>query len=221
MSGRQIDILYEDNHLLVAIKPANMPSQADASGDLDMLTYLKGYIKEKYEKPGEVYLGLVQRLDRPTAGVMVFARTSKAAARLQKQQQNGQFQKVYHAILEGVPDDRGTLTDYLLKGRDNNVRVVPPDTPGAKQAILRYRLLEHSHGRSWVEIELITGRSHQIRVQFASRGMPLLGDARYGTGGQNLVLYAHKVRLFHPTKKDPMEFLSDEHIPRFQKLMKG
>ncbi|MDL2225688.1 RNA pseudouridine synthase, partial [Eubacteriales bacterium OttesenSCG-928-M02] len=164
---KNIDILYEDNHLLVVIKPPNMPTQADDSGDLDLLSYLKEYIKITYEKPGDVYLGLIQRLDRPTSGVMVFARTSKAAARLQQQQKDGTFQKYYHAILDGVPEERGTFTDFLLKERGNLSRVVPADTPGAKKAILHYRLLDYSHGRSWVEIDLVTGRSHQIRVQFA------------------------------------------------------
>ena len=147
-----VEILYEDNHLLVAVKPPNMPTQADSSGDMDILTYLKGYVKEAYGKPGAVYLGLVHRLDRPAAGVMVFARTSKAAERLSRQIQNGAFQKTYRAVVEGVPDDAGTFTDYLVKGEGNLSRVARADTPGAKRAVLHYRMLDHGNNLSLIHI---------------------------------------------------------------------
>ena len=216
-----VEILYEDNHLLVAVKPPNMPTQADSSGDMDILTYLKGYVKEAYGKPGAVYLGLVHRLDRPAAGVMVFARTSKAAERLSRQIQNGAFQKSYRAVVEGVPDDAGTFTDYLVKGEGNLSRVARADTPGAKRAVLHYRMLDHGNNRSLVEIDLVTGRPHQIRVQFASRGMPLVGDARYGSGGRQLALYATGISLIHPTKQERMDFVSDGCENRFNRLLRG
>ncbi|MBE5781278.1 MAG: RluA family pseudouridine synthase [Clostridiales bacterium] len=216
-----VEIVYEDNHLLVAIKPHNMPTQADSSKDMDILTYLKGYIKEEYNKPGAVYLGLVHRLDRPAAGLMVFARTSKAASRLATQLQNGELKKTYRAVIEGVPDDKGTFTDYLLKGDGNLSRVVKPGTPGAKQAVLHYQLIESRGNRSLVEVDLVTGRPHQIRVQFASRNMPLVGDARYGEGGRQLALYASGLSLIHPTKKERMDFTSDACDERFERYLRG
>lgn len=221
MRDDAVKILYEDNHLLVALKPPNMPAQADSSGDRDILTHLKEYLKEKYRKPGAVYLGLVHRLDRPAAGLMVFARTSKAANRLASQIQGGQFHKIYHAVVEGIPDDRGTFIDVLLKGEGNMSRVVSRDTPGAKQAVLHYRLLESRGARSLVEIDLITGRPHQIRVQFASRGMPLLGDARYGHGGRQLALYASGLSFLHPTKRERMAFTDDGWKERFARYLRG
>lgn len=199
-------ILYEDNHLLVAIKPHMVPSQADASGDPDMLTLLKAYIKEKYQKPGEVYLGLVHRLDRPAGGVMVFARTSKAAARLAAQMQEGRFQKTYLAVVTGNPPPAGDWEDDLLKDeKSNTVHVVPPGK--GKRAHLAFRVLGRREGMALCQIQLLTGRPHQIRVQFASRGFSLYGDARYGRGeGEHLALFSQKIELEHPTKKIPLVF---------------
>lgn len=203
-----LDVLYEDNHVLVVVKPCNVPSQADSSGDADMLTLCKAYIKEKHQKPGAVYLGLVHRLDRPTGGVMVFARTSKAAARLSEQVRRHDMQKTYRLrTTSGPADENGTLIDTLQKGRDGMVRVVPPDTPDGKRAELSYQVLERMpDGGSVCEVRLHTGRAHQIRVQFASRGWALAGDARYGKGGRQLALWAYQLSFVHPTRKERMTF---------------
>lgn len=200
-------IIYEDNHLLVALKPAGVPVQADSSGDDDFLSQLKRYIGKKYNKPGAVYLGLVHRLDRPTAGVMVFARTSKAASRLTAQFKKGGISKYYLAVLNGVPPEEGELNDYLIKDHDKNiVRTCEKETPGAKAASLTYKLLDVKDGRSLVRIKLGTGRSHQIRVQFSSRGFPLLGDRKYGSSAGELALFSHRLELTHPTTKEHMAF---------------
>lgn len=207
----QIPILYEDNHLLLVHKPPNIPVQEDSSGDRDVLTNLKDYIREKYNKPGEVFLGLVHRLDRPAQGVMVFARTSKAASRLSDQFRRRTVDKIYRAVVFGQTPSAGTLTDFLYKDRDKNqVEVVKENHPEAKSASLSYKTLATKDGLSLVEIELETGRSHQIRVQFANAGFPLWGDYRYGTSPQpqnrNLALLSFLLRFDHPTKKERMEF---------------
>lgn len=205
-------ILYEDNHLLVAVKPHNLPTQADSSGDEDFLSQLKAYLKEKYHKPGAVYLGLVHRLDRPAAGVMVFARTSKAAARLTAQMKAGTFEKEYIALVEGNLPACGALEDYLIKdAKTNTVRVGRADEPGAKRALLEYTVIECAAGWSRVRVRLHTGRSHQIRVQFASRGWPLVGDARYGRAdGAFLKLFSCKIAFAHPVGGRRMEFAAPE-----------
>lgn len=177
-----IPLLYEDNHLLVVVKPPNLPAQADRSGDEDLLRILKGYIGQKYAKPGNVYLGLVHRLDRPVGGVMVFARTSKAAARLSRAFSEHAQDRRYLAVLQGRLEAERSLEDWLLKGADGMVRVVPPDAPGAKRALLTTRPLAYRGERTLAEVTLQTGRSHQIRVQHAHAGLPLWGDARYGGG---------------------------------------
>ena len=210
-------ILYEDNHVIVAVKPQNMPSQADASRDMDFLTLLKQYIKEKYEKPGAVYLGLVHRLDRPAGGVMAFARTSKAAARLSAQIKGRSFQKGYYAVAAGKLPRAGTLVDELLKdGRTNTSHVVPQGTQGAKHAELSYRVLSEREGYSLADISLKTGRPHQIRVQFSHAGAPLVGDAKYG-GAENplLCLWSYRLSFLHPTKKERMTFtcLTPDRFP--------
>ena len=160
-----IRVLYEDNHLLVVEKPANVPVQADASGDEDLLTACKGYIKEKYAKPGEVYLGLVHRLDRPVGGVMVFARTSKAAARLTEQFSAHRARKRYAAIVEGEAPAEGRLTDFLLKNESTNTTaVVAVETPGAKQAKLSFRTLAREKGLSLLDVDLQTGQIGRAHV---------------------------------------------------------
>lgn len=209
-------VIYEDNHLVVVIKPPNIPSQADESGDLDMLTKVKNYIKVSANKPGAVYCGLVHRLDRVTGGIMVFARTTKAAARLSEQIQNGGFEKKYLAVVSGEPKLReGKLVDYLLKNEKRNVvEVVPSATTGAKRAELEFKVL-HTVGNAkdkgtLVEVRLVTGRSHQIRVQMANLGHPLFGDAKYSKGfgrGQNLALWAHSLSFVHPTTKEQLKFV--------------
>jgi len=205
-------ILYEDNHLLVVEKPENLPVQADASGDADLLSVCKAYVKEAYHKPGEAYLGLVHRLDRPVGGVMVFARTSKAAARLTAQFRDRTAHKRYVAIVEGSAPASGECVDWLLKDeRTNTTRVVPEGTDGAKKAILRYRTLARENGTSILDVELLTGRPHQIRVQLSSRGLPILGDMRYNPNakpGTQIRLWAYTLTVKHPTLGEPLTFWS-------------
>ena len=205
-----IRVLYEDNHLLVVEKPANVPVQADASGDEDLLTACKGYIKEKYAKPGEVYLGLVHRLDRPVGGVMVFARTSKAAARLTEQFSAHRARKRYAAIVEGSAPGEGRLTDFLWKDeRTNTTSVVPEGTPGAKLAKLSFRTLAWEKGLSLLDVDLQTGRPHQIRVQLSHAGFPIHGDQRYNPDarvGEQIRLWAYALTIVHPTLKEEMTF---------------
>lgn len=207
-----VPVLYEDNQVLVVVKPQNMPTQADESGDLDLLTLLKGYIKEKYNKAGEAFLGLVHRLDRPTGGVMVFARNSKSAARLCEAIITDDTEKKYLAVLNGCPKEkRGNLVTYLKKNTlTNNVYVATSATDGAKRAELEYKVLEDLGVISLVKVRLETGRSHQIRVQFASINNPVFGDVRYHgdtlAKGHNLALWAYELSFLHPTTKEKMVF---------------
>lgn len=204
----QTPILYEDNHLLVVEKPVNISSQLDQSKDKDLLTMLKEYIKVKHNKPGNVYLGLVHRLDRPVGGVMVFAKTSKAASRLSEQIRIGEFKKTYLAVVHGILDKKsGRLEDYLLKdSRTNMVRIVGSDAKGAKKAVLDYECIGYSGNFTLVRVCLRTGRSHQIRVQFAGIGHPLYGDQKYGVKfnkqGQQIALWSAEIVLTHPTLKE-------------------
>jgi len=214
-----VKVLYEDNHLLVVEKPVNMLTQGDATGDADLLSVLKQYIKEKYNKPGNVYLGLVHRLDRPVGGVMVFARTSKAASRLSDQVRRGTFKKVYLAVVRGKPPKSGRLQHYLCKdSATNTVRCFVAPREGAKEAILEYEVLEslaaseNADVLSLVKVNLITGRPHQIRAQFSFEGFPLYGDQKYGKEvnkpGQQLALWSTEIKLVHPTLKEDMVFRS-------------
>ena len=205
-----MNVLYEDNHLLVVEKPYGVPSQADSSGDDDMLSLCKAYIKEKYGKPGKVYLGLVHRLDRPTSGVMVFARTSKAAARLSSQIKAGTFHKTYFAVLRAAPQDNaGVLWHYIKKDEGTRMaRVADQNTPGAKKAGLKYEVLDTKNGLSLVCVRLLTGRFHQIRVQFSHIGCSVYGDMKYGPRDikDKLALFASAICLDHPTKGERMYF---------------
>lgn len=210
-----VAILHEDNSVLVVVKPQNISSQADSSGDLDLLTLLKQYIKNKYNKPGNVYLGLVHRLDRPTGGVMVFAKNSKAAERLSKQIVDGDMTKQYLATVVGAPKEKkATLVNYLKKNAlTNNVYVATFGDHNAKRAELSYDLLETSRDNmSLVKVQLGTGRSHQIRVQFSAIGCPVFGDVRYGGDvmgkGYNLALWAYRLEFNHPVSKERMVFVS-------------
>lgn len=222
----ELNVLYEDNHLLVVVKPPMMPVQADASGDRDLLQACKDYLKVKYQKPGAVYLGLVHRLDRPVGGVMVFARTSKAAARLQASMQRGVWKKEYLALLEGsagsasptpsglLLPEQGRLEDWMVKGEDSAASrgrvlrahssvICDESSPGAKFAALDYRVLARREGLILVRVVLHTGRHHQIRLQFASRGWPIWGDARYNPKhrpGQDIALWASGLELEHPVR---------------------
>lgn len=210
-----IAVLYEDNHLLVVLKPFNLASQGDATGDIDLLTLLKGYVKEKYNKEGEAYVGLVHRLDRVTAGVMVFAKTSKAAARLSQSFATHETDKRYLAILNGeLRQPQGQIVSYLKKNPlTNTVFVATESTTGAKKAVLDYKELDKKQELSLVEISLETGRSHQIRVQFASCGNPVYGDMRYGGNknspkGCNLALFAYRLIFNHPVSNKRMVFVA-------------
>lgn len=204
----KLRVLYEDNHLLVAEKPAGVPSQADASGAEDMLGIVKAYVKEKYQKPGEAYIGLLHRLDRPAAGLMVFARTSKAAARLSEEIRQGRMKKGYLAIVRSAQlPAKGRLEDYICKDTRKNIsRIAAPGESGAKFAALEYEVLQERGSWALARIDLLTGRPHQIRLQFSTRGWPLLGDAKYGSGGQDLALYSYFLEFTHPTRKQRMAF---------------
>ena len=200
------NILYEDNHLLVVEKPINIPVQEDSSKDKDLLNMLKEYIKNKYSKPGNVYLGLVHRLDRPVGGIMVFAKTSKAAKRLSNDIQNNRFNKIYYAVVMNDIEDEGTLVDYLLKDTKRNI--VKVDKSG-KKSILNFKKLEYKNNMSLVEIRLETGRSHQIRVQFSNHNNPLYGDQKYNKNakvGEQLALFAGKLEFYHPVTKELLSF---------------
>lgn len=213
-----IPIIYEDNHLLVVEKPVNMPTQGDASKDPDLLSVLKEDIKVRYQKPGNVYLGLVHRLDRPVGGVMVFAKTSKAASRLSEQIRTRGFGKKYLAVVHKLPNPKkGRLEHYLAKNRaTNTVQIVIPSTKEGKQAILEFKVLETKDMLSLVYVELLTGRSHQIRVQFSAIGHPLYGDQKYGAHvnkpGQQIALWSHEIRFLHPTTKEEMVFHSQPPV---------
>lgn len=202
----KLEILYEDNHVIVVFKPSNILSQADITNDKDLLTMVKEYIKEKYHKLGNVYVGLVHRLDRPVQGIMVFAKTSKAASRLSKQVQNHDFEKQYLAIINGIISEKeGEFSDYLLK-LDNGNTVVSDSIHG-KESILKYKVINEKDNYSLVEIKLITGRHHQIRVQFSSRGYPLVGDNRYGKSDfKEICLCSYYLSFLHPVTKEKLEF---------------
>ena len=214
-------VLYEDNQIIVIEKEPNIPSQADKTGDIDMLSMVKQYIKEKYNKPGEAYIGLVHRLDRPVGGVMVFARTSKSASRLSEQVRNKTLKKTYIAVVDGkLSENQGILENYLYKDERNNVsKVVDKDKKNAKLAKLEYEVLDYDEKRnlSTVKIKLYTGRHHQIRVQFANFGHSLNGDQKYGTRGKGkqIRLWAYELKFEHPVKKEMMTFKS---IPPFVNL---
>ena len=193
----KLDILYEDNHIIVVFKPAGILSQADKSGDVDMLTIIKSYLKEKYNKPGNVYLGLVHRLDRPVSGIMVFAKTSKAASRLSEEIRNNKMHKKYLAIIHGYLDVKeGTLVNRIEKLDNKKVLI---DTPKGKEAVLNYKVIKEKNNLSLVDINLVTGRYHQIRLQFASINHPLYGDYLYNKKDTNkLALVCYSLSFIHP-----------------------
>ena len=204
-----LNVLYEDNHIIVVEKKPNVLSQSDITGDLDLLTIVKKYVKDKYKKPGNVYIGLVHRLDRPVGGVMVFARSSKAASRLNKEQLEHGFSKKYLAVVNGILKEKhGQFVDKLLKLNDGNTIV----SNKGKEAILNYEVLKEnlSTKHSLVSVKLVTGRHHQIRVQFASRGHALCGDQRYGKQDNTQVaLFAYELSFTHPISKEKMTFKLD------------
>ena len=203
-----MEVLYEDNHVIVCVKPFNILSQKDATGDADMLSLVKDYIKKKYDKKGNVYLGLVHRLDRPVGGVMVFARTSKAAARLNDAIKKHLFSKKYLAVVHGILQNDGMFTDYLLK--DENGNTIVTNKEKGKYSELSYKVLSVNKQKklTLVEVDLVTGRHHQIRVQFARRGYPLYGDKRYGNDlDKQISLWAYSLSFLHPITKEMKKFI--------------
>ena len=211
MTASDLIILYEDNHIIVVMKPQNVPCCEDSSKDYDLLTAVKDYIKVTYNKPGNVYVGLIHRLDRPTGGIMVYAKSSKAAARLSEQLKAGDFEKKYFAVLVGTPrEKKATLTNYLKKNAVNNMVYVCGSTvEGAKFAELDYKIIEEQDGLSLADIRLHTGRSHQIRVQMSFLGTPVYGDMRYGGEKAKkgyLALWAYTLAFDHPVTKERMVF---------------
>ena len=222
-----LNVIYEDNHIIVVEKPVNVPSQEDKTGDIDMINMIKDYLKVKYNKPGNVFVGLVHRLDRPVGGIMIFAKTSKAASRLSESIRTKDFKKTYLAVVNNTNlKEEAVLEDYLYKNEAlNKSMVVSKDKHGAKLARLNYKIIESvslkevnhdefsknnskENGFSLVEINLETGRHHQIRVQFSSRGNSLYGDQKYGSGpkGEQIALWAYKIEFKHPVKDEIMTF---------------
>ena len=205
------DIVYEDNHLLVVIKPHNIAVQEDESKDDDMLNLLKNYIKVRDNKPGNVFLGLVHRLDRPTGGVMVFAKTSKCASRLGEQLKNHDMKKNYVCVVLGKPNQQSArLNCYLVKDeKTNTVNLATQSDYGAKLATLDYEVLDTQSNMSLIKVNLLTGRSHQIRVQMSKQNKTVIfGDFKYGdkAHGRNLALWAYQLQFVHPTTKKQMRF---------------
>ena len=207
-----MQVVYEDNQVIVVIKPHNQPSQKDESGDLDLLSEVKEYIKQKYNKPGEAFVGLVHRLDRPTGGLMVFARNSKSAARLSKEIQDGSMKKTYYAVVEGkLKKNSDKIVNFLKKDEKNNiVKLCPALEEGAKKAELVYKVLENVNDKSLLEIQILTGRSHQIRVQMANLGHPLCNDMKYNKNAKkgNLALWSGRLEFIHPVSKDKLVFIA-------------
>ena len=204
-------VLYEDNHLIVALKPPMLLTQGDRTGDQDMLGLLKAYIKQKYDKPGEAYLGLVHRMDRPVGGLLCFARTSKAAQRLSAQIAAGQLKREYVLVAQGDAPDRAMLRDMLLKDpQSNKVRVMPGYLRQGKEAVLYMQCVARREGQSLVAVQLETGRAHQIRVQMAHAGLPLVGDQRYGIAvrGQPIALWGMRLSLLHPITQKQLVFVA-------------
>jgi 23S rRNA pseudouridine1911/1915/1917 synthase len=210
-----LTVLYEDNHCLAVNKPARLLTMGDATGELTLLDLSKDYVKQKYDKPGAVFLGVVHRLDRPVSGVVLFARTSKAAARLSEQFRERAVEKVYRAIVKGVPPERdAVLQDWLWKDPGRNVtQIVREGTPGAQHAALAVKRLKTNGSRSLVEVKPVTGRSHQIRVQLGGRGWPILGDAKYGSEVRldgSIALHAYSLTFAHPTRGEQVRVTADD-----------
>jgi 23S rRNA pseudouridine1911/1915/1917 synthase len=219
-----IDVLYEDNHLLGVNKPSGWPTTHFDGFEETVDRLAKAYLKERYNKPGNVFLGVVHRLDKPVSGALAFARTSKAAARLSEQFREGAVEKVYWAVVEeptkpadGSPRvEAGSFDDWLLHDdAERRVTVVSPDTPGAKPARLLYTFRGRHGGLVWLELRPHTGRKHQLRVQLASRGCPIYGDAKYGSPhrlGNAIALHARSLTFLHPTRGDPVTLTAE--LPR-------
>ncbi len=212
-----IPILFEDNHCLALDKPAGLLSQGDVTGDASLVDLAREDIRVRYRKPGNVYVGLVHRLDRPVSGVVLLAKTSKAASRLSIQFRDHEVEKIYLAIVEGAPrEDAGEWFDSLVKdSRTNHVSVISA-SGGGKAAGLAYEVLERGRGTSLIQLKPTTGRGHQLRVQLASRGLPIVGDRKYGAksslkaldGGFRIALHAESLTFNHPTQGEPISVSS-------------
>lgn len=213
MTDPPFGVLHVDNHLLVVDKPAGMLAQGDATGDADLVTLAKAYLKRQFERPGDVFVGLVHRLDRPVSGVVVLARTSKAAARLSAQFAGRGVEKRYLAVVEGRLEGGGERVDWLVKGERGTVHRVPEGTTGARRAALRWESLAVEGRRTLVGVDLLTGRAHQIRVQLAGLATPVVGDLRYGAkaplgDGRGIALHATRLAFAHPTARERVVFAS-------------
>lgn len=219
---KKLDILFEDNHIIAINKSSSDIVQGDKTGDETLSDRVKEYIKRKYKKPGEVYLGVVHRLDRPVSGVVLFARTSKALSRLNKMFQEKTIKKTYWAVVADLPkEDSGRLKHYILKNSEKNKSYAfPKMRKGAKEAVLNYRLVSGLKNSYLLEVDLETGRHHQIRCQLAKIGCPIRGDLKYGfprsIKGGGILLHARKIEFIHPVKKEPVTIIAptsqDENI---------
>jgi RluA family pseudouridine synthase len=207
----KLDVIYLDNHLMVVNKPQGLLSQADETGDIDLVTLAKEHLKKKFNKPGNVFVGLVHRLDRPASGVLALARTSKAASRLSAQFRENLPEKHYFAMVEGDCEGKGVCSNYLIK-RDKRVHVTSKNTISAQHAELFWRAVAWKSGLTLLEVLLKTGRPHQIRAQISHMGFPILGDFKYGAkrelDGKNLALHCFFLSLFHPVKDETMKWLA-------------
>lgn len=214
-------VLYEDNHLLVVLKPAGVPTQPDKTGDVSLMDQAKSYLAEKYEKKGNVFLGLVHRLDRPTAGVVVLARTSKGASRLSEQFRAGTIEKHYIALVSGEIPEEGALKHFLAQGPQNKMNTFSQAGKDRQEARLSYRRLPRAHpdfpGCSFADVRLETGRKHQIRAQFSAMGHPIVGDRKYGCRvplkAGRIALAAYSIAFQHPTKDE--KIVVNAEVPEF------
>ncbi len=218
--------LYEDNHIIIVRKEAGEIVQGDKTGDTPLSEIIKAYLKEKYTKPGNVFCGVVHRIDRPVTGVVLFAKTSKALTRLNDMLQKGEIHKTYWALVEGKRKDKeGEIESWLLSdGRTNKTRVVAPNTPGAKPSKLKYKVIAEGDRYSILEVTLLTGRKHQIRVQLSSTGTPIKGDLKYGARRSNIgggiSLLAKRIEFIHPVSKQPIAVETDI-LPEMAKILEN
>lgn len=207
LSQKVLTVVYEDNHVIAVYKPHGWLTQGDRTGDLSLIELVKEYLKARYHKPGDAYVGLIHRLDRVAAGVVLFAKTSKAASRLSDQLRNRQIEKTYEAWVDGETPGKGALAEKMRWDEGLNKAVVVNDKL-SKEALLTYRKLSFREGRSQIGVELLTGRKHQIRCQLAHLGHPILGDRRYGSKVPfrqgAIALWCMSMAFTHPTRKEPM-----------------
>lgn len=207
----ELNVIYEDNHIIVVSKPIGVPTQADYTKDIDMYNLVRDYLKNKYNKPGQAFVGLVHRIDRPVGGIMVFAKTSKSASRLSEQIRDFKFVKIYLAEIQGhLKNKNGNLENYIVKNEDKNISYIcEKSEKNAKFAKLAYEVIDEKENTSIVKVRLYTGRHHQIRVQFANIGHPLIGDNKYGPlrkGRSDVRLWAYSLEFKHPTRDEIMKF---------------